>query len=121
MTRDSARLAALADLLAEEVVERVLARIADQAPRQVEGFIGAAEAARRAGVEQATIRHWIKAGALPATKRPGVRGWKIKPADLESFLAGVESEGAKPVPDPVNLTARRIAASIGRKTGGTQE
>jgi excisionase family DNA binding protein len=115
---DSARLAAIVDLLAEEIAERVVARVAAQAPRQVEGFIGCAEAARRAGVEDATVRHWIKSGALAAAKRDGVRGWKIKPADLEAFLAGVELEGAKPVPDPVNLAARRIAASINQGRGG---
>jgi excisionase family DNA binding protein len=115
MTRDSARLAAIVDLLAEEIAERVVARVAAQAPRQVEGFIGAAEAARRAGVEQATVRHWIKSGALPAVKREGLRGWKIKPADLEAFLAGTKQAGSPAVLPPVDLTARRIAMSIPRR------
>lgn len=105
-------------LLIRQEVRALLAEERPASPAAVEGFIGAAEAARRAGVEAATVRGWVKAGILTATKVPGVRGWKIKPSDLAAFLAGVQA-GGEPhnSPAPVDLAgerAKRLAQSIPR-------
>ena len=90
----------------------------------VEGFIGCAEAARRAGVEQATVRGWIKSRVLHAVKPPGTRGWKIKPSDLDAFLLRPAQAGGDTVLPPVDLAgerAKRLAASIQRDRGGRRE
>jgi excisionase family DNA binding protein len=100
-------------LLIREVVHEVLREERPSSPAAAEGFIGCPEAARRVGVKPATVRTWIKAGTLAATQVPGVRGWKIRPADLDSFMQG----GTTSVLPPVNLgdeRARRLAASIRR-------
>ncbi len=106
-------------LLIRQELRALLAEERPTSPAAAEGFIGCAEAARRAGVEPATARGWIKARILTATKVPGVRGWKIKPSDLNAFLAGVQA-GSDSVLRPVDLAgerARRLAASIQRKRG----
>jgi excisionase family DNA binding protein len=107
-------------LLIRQELRALLAEERPTSPAAVEGFIGCAEAARRAGVEAATVRGWVKAGVLAAVKPPGTRGWKIKPSDLDAFLAR-PSTGLEPVHSPpVDLAgerARRLAASIPRAPG----
>lgn len=117
----SARLEAIVGLLVEEIAERVTARVSAEAPRQVEGYIGVAEAARRTGDSEETIRDRIKAGKLPAVRPPGSRGYKIRPEDLERFMGGAVQAVASPVlppAPPADLTAertRRIVDSIVKK------
>ncbi|MEI6451833.1 MAG: helix-turn-helix domain-containing protein [Actinomycetes bacterium] len=47
-------------------------------------------------VVPATVRRWLRLGLLPGVKLPGrSRGtWRIRPADLERFLADRTSAGA---------------------------
>jgi excisionase family DNA binding protein len=100
-----------------QVVREAIAESAAAAPRP-EGFIGTAEAARRAGVKQDTILSWISRDILPAARIEGARGWKIRPTDLDAVLSGKHT-GAPPA-DPVDLAgerARRLAASIPRGGG----
>jgi excisionase family DNA binding protein len=109
-------------LFVASVVRQVLAEERPAFPAAVEGYIGCGEAARRAGVEPATVRQWIKAG-LPAVKPPGTRGFKIRPSDLDAFLLRSPQAGANPADStpPVDLAgerARRLAASIPRRGGG---
>ncbi len=99
-------------LFIREVVHEVLAEERPTSPAAVEGYIGATEAARRAGVEPAAIRRWVKTGILVATKIPGARGWKIRPSDLAALMSGVQG-GSAPA-DPIDLTAHRLAQSISR-------
>ncbi len=102
-------------LFVREIVREVLTEERPASPAAAEGYIGAAEGARRAGVKPATVRGWIKAGLLVATRVPGVRGWKIRPSDLDTFLTGAQSTGAQPGNSPpVDLAAHRLAASIPR-------
>ncbi len=112
-------------LFVRQVVREVLAEARPTSPASTEGFIGAAEVARRLDVEADRVRRWVKAGILTATKVPGVRGWKIKPSDLDAFLAGAQSTGAEPHDSPpVDLAgerAKRLAASIKRNRGGPTE
>lgn len=107
-------------LFVRQIVRDVLAEEHPASPGATDGFVGTAEAARVLGVEQAAIRALVKSERLPAKKLPGVRGWKVRRSDLEAFLAGGQSEGDGPVPDPVNFTARRIAASINKGRGEDQ-
>lgn len=99
------------------IVREALAEAAAAAPR-VEGFIGTAEAARRAGVKQATVVDWISRDLLPASRVEGSKGFKIRPSDLEAVLAG-QSKGTGPAPsrEPVDLAAergRRLAETVKR-------
>ena len=51
------------------------------------------DVAARLQVVPGTIRSWLRLGLLPGVKLPG-RGtgsWRIRPADLERFLADRES------------------------------
>ncbi len=101
-------------LFVRQVVREVLAEERPASPAAAEGFIGCAEAARRAGVEPATVRGWVKAGLLAAVKPPQTRGWKIRPADLDAFMQSRGTAGALPPADPIDLTAHRLAQSISR-------
>ena len=74
-----------------------------------EGFIGTAEAARRWGVQADTVLAAIADGRLPASKPGGCKSWRIKPSDLEAFLAGQDA-GAKPVLDLAAKRAERARA-----------
>jgi excisionase family DNA binding protein len=112
-------LAALIREIAAEVArEAVQTALASLRPGQaVDGYIGTREAARRAGVKQSTVLGWIGDGRLRATKPDGVKGWRIRSADLERLLTGHMRAG-EPPPDPVDLTAergRRLAASFRSK------
>ncbi len=92
-----------------EVVRQELAELGT-APL-VEGYIGTAEAARRAGVTQETVTAWIAKGILAAVKVPGTKGWKIRAGDLAAVM---ESRGTQP-DSAIDFTAargRRIAGSI---------
>lgn len=109
-------------LLIRQELRALLAEERPTSPAATEGFIGAAEAARRVGVEASTVRGWVKAGLLPAVKPPQTRGWKIRPADLDAFLLRSPQAGAEPHDSsPVDLAgerARRLAASIPRRGRG---
>lgn len=99
------------------IVREALAEAGASTPRP-EGYIGSAEAARRAGVKQATILEWIGRDLLPASRVEGAKGWKIRPADLEAVLSGKHTE-AQP-PNPVDLAqerGRRLADSIVKGKG----
>lgn len=56
-------------------------------PQQIPDLIGLPEAAELIGVHYRTVRRWISAGLLPAT-RVGPKLLKIRVTDLEA-LAGV--------------------------------
>lgn len=103
-------------LFIRQELRAILAEERPTSPAAAEGYIGASEAARRAGVEPAAVRRWVKAGRLAAVKPPQTRGWKIRPADLAAFLAGVQAGGDAVLPpaDPIDLTAHRLAQSISR-------
>jgi excisionase family DNA binding protein len=83
------------DLVVREAVREALQEAQGAAPRP-EGFIGTAEAARRASCKPDAVLDWIRRGLLTATRPPGAKGWRIRPADLEDFLGG-KSTGPKPV------------------------
>lgn len=115
---DDRLLAALRPVVREIVLE-VLQERAPAAAAAPEGYLGSAAAARAAGVKQATVREWIKLG-LPAVKRPGLRGWKIRRSDLMAWIEGaLQSTEAKPL-DLAAERARRIAASV-REGKGAHE
>lgn len=99
------------------IVRDALAEAGAAAPRP-EGFIGTAEAARRAGVKQETILAWIAKDLLPASRVEGAKGWKIRPADLDAVLGGQQT-GSRPAPvaDLAQERGRRLADSVLRKGG----
>ncbi len=101
-------------LFIREVVHEVLTEERPTSTAAVEGYIGCTETARRAGVEPAAVRRWVKAGLLAAVKPPGTRGLKIKPADLDAFMQSRGTAGVLPPADPIDLTAHRLAQSIAR-------
>jgi len=105
-------------LFVRQVVREELAGPATS-PARPEGFVGTAEAARRAGVKADTVRAWVARGILPATLIPGARGYKIRGSDLDALLSG-QSRGTEPA-HPVDLAAergRRLADSVKNKRGG---
>jgi len=55
--------------------------------RRQSEFIGLADAADVAGVNYRTVRRWIAAGHLPAT-RVGPKLLKIRRSDLDKFMGG---------------------------------
>jgi excisionase family DNA binding protein len=106
MSAESDRLALEAlRLFVRQVVRDELAA-APAAPAAVEGFIGTAEAARRAGVMPDTVLNWIARGTLPATRPPGLKAWRIRSSDLEAVLT--ESGGGP----PVNIAAKRVERAV---------
>lgn len=113
MIADSDRLALEAlRMLVREVVRQELAATSPAAGAP-EGFIGTAEAARRAGVAPDAVLEWITKGLLPATKPGGTKAWRIRPAELDEFLAG-RSKGVAPVSIEAKRAERaaRIAAAV---------
>ena len=104
------------EAMIERIVRRVLAQERATTPAAVAGFIGTREAARRASVQPDTIRDWIASGILPAAKPKGVRGFRIRPSDLDAVLMG-RNTGAQPL-DFVAKRAARLAASIQRNPAG---
>ncbi|WP_041453470.1 helix-turn-helix domain-containing protein [Anaeromyxobacter dehalogenans] len=99
------------------IVREALAEAGAAAPRP-EGFIGTAEAARRAGVKQETILAWIGKDLLPASRVEGAKGWKIRPADLEAVLGGQQT-GSRPAASVADLAqerGRRLADSVKRRS-----
>lgn len=117
MTRaDALALEALKMLVRETVREELQA--AQGAPQPVEGYIGTAEAARRAGAAADTVLAWIAKGVLPATKPQGSKSYRIRPSDLERYL---ENTGGTPTHPPADLELeRRVRASrlTGQGKGG---
>lgn len=106
------------EAMVERIVRRVLAQERATSPAVAEGYLGTREAARRAGVQPDTIRDWIKTGLLTATKPAGVRGFRIRPSDLDAVLTGRAATGGTPLVDLAGERARRLADSIPRKGGG---
>ncbi len=86
----------------DQVVEEKLRERAGAWSPAAEGYLGTAASARVAGVQQATIREWIKHG-LPAAKRDGLRGWRIK------LPTSWPSSPARRAGGPRPLTSRRSA------------
>jgi excisionase family DNA binding protein len=108
---DSDRLAALVGAALLEAVDRAVAKrlpelLAANAATAPEGFIGTGEAARRAGVKADTVLEWITRGALPATRPPGTKQWRLRPSELDAFIAG-QSAGTASHPSPLSLDAKR--------------
>lgn len=100
--------------LAREEARKLLQEA--QAPgARPEGYLTTSEAARRAGVAQDTVLAWIGKGLLPATKPQGVKGWKVRPADLEDFLKG--STGAPPLRLEDHRAARAAALAAAALKG----
>ena len=55
-----------------------------------EALLTAGDVARLAGVHRASVHRWARAGLLPATKRPGLRGqYRFRLADVDRFLASL--------------------------------
>lgn len=111
MSTESDRLALEAlRLFVRQVVRDELVAAAPAAP--AEGYLGTAEAARRAGVATDTIGEWIARGILPATRPPRTKAWRIRPADLEAVLS--ERSGAQPLHLDAKRAERaaRLAASL---------
>jgi len=52
------------------------------------------QVADRLGVAEATVRHWIKSGALRAIDIG--KGWRIPDTDLAQFLAARETAPRQP-------------------------
>lgn len=108
MTPDDLDLAAaIRTVLRHPLVRAEIRAIAAEAQPANEPatFIGTAEAARRWGVQPDTVLAAIADGRLPATKPDGSRSWRIRPSDLDAFLAG-QHTGTQP-PNPVDLEAKR--------------
>ncbi len=69
-------------------------------------------AAARAGVDEETIRHYIRNGTLPAQTTPGGH-YRINPADLATFLA----DRGQAVPSgPVTIAIAHHAGGVGKTT-----
>lgn len=85
---------ALRNFVRQEVEKALQAR--QEAGSRPEGYLSTSEAARRAGVAKDTVLAWIaKPHGLPATRPQGVKGWKIRPSDLEAFLE--QGAGSEPL------------------------
>lgn len=104
--REATLLAALREFAAEAARDEVRAALALQRP--AEALLTTREVARRASAKPDTILSWIARGDLPATKPAGAKGWRVRPVDLEAFLAGA-SKGAEP--HPIRLEERRAQAA----------
>lgn len=87
-------------------VAALLAAPGDGAPAV--GALTVAEAARRAGVSERTIRRAVAAGALDAIRLEGVRSVRIPAAAVESWAAPAAGGGGAPRP-------RRRKAAAGRR------
>lgn len=81
----------VADLeaLVRRVLREELARVRTEEPRDLP--LDTAGAAREAGVTPKTIREWVAAGRLRATKRG--RTLRIERADLARAMGGEKDEG----------------------------
>ncbi len=99
--------AALRALVRQEVEEALRTR--QEAGPRPEGYLTTSEVARRAGAAQDTVLAWIGKGLLPATRPQGVKGWRIRPADLEAFLVG---QHAGPKPASIDDARRARAAAL---------
>jgi excisionase family DNA binding protein len=78
----------LADLV-EALVPELERLLVDRAPPATLHLLTTDEAAERCGRAEKTVREWCRTGELVAKKT--TRGWRIRPADLEQFLAGETS------------------------------
>ena len=56
------------------------------------------EVAERLEVAEATVRHWIKSGALRAIDIG--KGWRISDTDLAQFLTSRETAARQPINCP---------------------
>jgi excisionase family DNA binding protein len=109
-----ATLEAMIERAVEEAVRRHLAQVQPSAPAVVE-VLSVAQAAKRANYRQtAPILKAITDGSLPASRPSGARAWRIRASDLDAFLAGQSRATASVDAAPVDLAARRIAASVRR-------
>lgn len=114
---DGLVLAALRCLVREEL--EVALRERQEAGQRPEGYLTTREAARRAGVAQDTVLAWISKGILQATRPQGVKGWKIRPADLEAALSATEVGGDAPLKlEDARAARAAVLAAAARKGGG---
>lgn len=80
-----AQLEAVAARVAEMLAEAAGAAGADGV--RDGGALTVAEAARRAGVSERTIRRAVADGRLPAVRLPGVRSVRVPAAEVEAWAA----------------------------------
>jgi excisionase family DNA binding protein len=66
------------------------------------GYLTVREAAARAGVEEQTVRRWLRDARVPLSRyRVGQRGVRISEAELSAFLA------PRPAPEPYAVPSVR--------------
>jgi excisionase family DNA binding protein len=121
---DSDRLAGIIGAALLEAVDRAVAarlpELLTRAAPATEGFVTVVAAAEIAGVAPDTLRAWITRGLLEATRPPGTKAWRIRPAALEALMRADQP----PVRQPVDLAARRqelgrrLAEGVDRGGGG---
>ncbi len=123
MTPDTEALAGMRALLrpvVRQLVEEVIAELMPPGGR-AEGYFSTSQVAQRLGVEPDTILAWIAKGRLRASKLPGGRDWRVKPADLEAALASTGKADQDPLLShrgPVDLQARvRSLTDAARRKG----
>jgi excisionase family DNA binding protein len=63
-----------------------------------EDLLTPAAAAALLHVQRSTVIAYLRRGDLAGVKLPGRRygTWRIRPSDLDAFLVGRETKGAKP-------------------------
>jgi excisionase family DNA binding protein len=59
------------------------------------------EAAKQTGIDDSTIRHWIRSGLVPGLKQG--RDWWVFLSDIESYI---EANGVKPRRDHKKKTRK---------------
>ncbi len=74
-----------------------------------EKLLSTAEVGERVGVDEQTVRLWIKKGKLEALKVG--RGWRIPRSALEAFLENAPKAVAPPSPKPEVSEERRVEES----------
>lgn len=59
---------------------------------EVDKMLTVADVCERLNVHEATVRRWIKAGTLPATRLAGTV-WRIREADVERLIEAGQPHG----------------------------
>ena len=115
MSSASERLAQLVVALLDELVEeRVAERVATSAPTP-ERLLSVADVAEAERVSGDTVRSWIGAGKLRASRSPGTRSWRVRLADLERFRAG---QATGPTPLRLNEAREGRAKALADRVAG---
>lgn len=87
-----------------EQVEEYAARLSagnPGAPRHAERLLSTEEAAEYYGVHVQTVRSWIRAGKLPASKLAGQKSIRIRESDLDRVLEPMTSPPAEAADQPL--------------------